>query len=134
MMAISLICVALLAFLCIALGFNVSMARAKSRQVYGYETDPESRMYKAQRAHGNTIEYAPVLILLIYILGQSPQPAWVIVTMVLATFFRYLLVAGLLLPKTMAKPNPMRFVGALGTYITGFVLVVATLMLALKML
>ncbi|MGV6808105.1 MAG: MAPEG family protein [bacterium] len=117
-----LICIALLGFLCFALGFNVSLARARTNSIFEGVIDPENSLYKARRAHSNTIEYAPILAILIYVLGQSAQPGWVIWTMIIATFSRYLIVAGLLLPRTMAKPNPMRFLGALGTYVAGFLL------------
>lgn len=133
-MAVSVICVGLLGILCILLSFNVSLARKDSGQVYGFEIDPASRMYKAQRAHGNCIENAPVLALMIYVLGQAPQPYWVLVLMMLATFFRYLAAAGLLFPATMAKPNAMRFVGALGTYISGFILAIMTAVLGVNAL
>jgi uncharacterized membrane protein YecN with MAPEG domain len=124
-MSIGLICIALLAFLCLALGFNVSMARNSSGTIYGCDINPENNLYKAQRAHGNTTEYAPILAVIIFALIQSPQPGWVMGAIVLVTFFRYLLAAGILLPASMAKPHPMRFIGALGTYITGFVLIAA---------
>ncbi|MDF1761947.1 MAG: MAPEG family protein [Oleibacter sp.] len=124
-MSVYLICISLLGLLVFALGFNVSMARAKSGAVFGGDVDPTSRLYKAQRAHGNTIEYVPMLAILIFALGQVEQSSWVVWTMVAATFCRYLFAAGILLPASMAKPNPMRFVGALGTYVTGFLLVVA---------
>lgn len=130
-MSIPLICIALLALLTIGLGFYVSILRGKQLTTYGGETDPTSSMYKAQRAHGNTVEYAPILALLIYILSQSPQPEWVIWTMVGVTVCRYLLAMGLIFPATMAKPNPLRFTGALGTYIGGIVLGVALLQSAL---
>jgi len=35
--------------------------------------------------------------------------------------------AGMVFPESLAKPNPMRFVGALGTYLTGIMLAVALL-------
>ena len=124
-MSIALACIALLGFLVFALGFNVSMARASSQTMYGAAEDPENRLYKAQRAHGNTIEYAPFLAIMMLALAQSPQPGWVAWAMIAATFFRYLFVAGILLPATMDKPNPMRFLGALGTYLSGIALVVA---------
>jgi len=93
--------------------------------------DPEDVLYKMTRAHGNTIEYAPVIALLIFVLSQSSQPDWVIWCMILVTFFRYLIVAGIIFPKSMAKPNPMRFVGALGTYLTGFALCIAVFLQAI---
>jgi uncharacterized membrane protein YecN with MAPEG domain len=124
-MSVYLICISLLGLLVFALGFNVSITRNSRGAMYGGDIEPESRLYKAQRAHGNTIEYAPMLAILMFALGQIEQPNWVIWSMVVATFCRFLFVAGILLPATMAKPNPMRFLGALGTYLAGFVLVAA---------
>ncbi|MFT4822228.1 MAG: putative membrane protein YecN with MAPEG domain [Halioglobus sp.] len=131
-MPVPLICIALLSFLCIALGFSVSLARSKQEVLIGNSTDPEDVVFKRIRAHGNTVEYVPILALLIYILSQSPQPVWVMWLMVLVTACRYLLVAGLIIPKSMAEPNAMRFVGALGTYIFGFGLVAALAIQALS--
>ena len=124
-MSIYLICIAMLGLLCLGLGFNVSMIRAKSSTLYGGESDPESKLYQAQRAHGNTIEYAPILAVMIFALGQSPQPNWVLCSMVAVTFFRYLFVLGIQLPVTMNKINPLRFIGSLGTFLLGFFLVAA---------
>lgn len=129
-MSVSLICVALLALLVVGLGFRVSLARKKSNTSFGCELEPTDPLYKAIRAHGNTVEYVPTLALLIYILGTLPVASWVLWTMCLATFFRYVLAAGILFPATMAKSNRLRFVGALGTYLTGFVLIFALLLQA----
>ncbi len=129
-MSIYLVCIALLALLCLLSGFNVSMLRGSSGVFYGADPQPDSKLYKAQRAHGNTTEYAPILAVLIYALSQSPQPVWVLWCVVLVTVFRYVFVAGILLPPTMAETNPIRFVGALGTYISGLALVVAVLIQA----
>jgi uncharacterized membrane protein YecN with MAPEG domain len=131
-MSTPLVCIALLGFLVIGLGFSVSMTRSKTETMYGSTTDPEDVLYKMTRAHGNTIEYAPIIALLIFILSLSSQPGWVIWCMILVTFFRYLLVAGIIIPKSMDKPHPMRFVGALGTYLTGFGLCIAVLLQALN--
>ena len=124
-MSIYLICIAMLALLCLGLGFNVAILRAKSSTLYGGEADPESKLYQAQRAHGNTIEYAPILAVLIFALGQSSQASWVLFSMVAVTFFRYLLVLGILLPATMDKVNPMRLIGSLGSFFSGFALIAA---------
>jgi uncharacterized membrane protein YecN with MAPEG domain len=109
------------------------MTRAKTETNFGSDPDPEDILYKMTRAHGNTTEYAPIIALLIFILSQSSQPGWVIWCMILVTFFRYLIVAGIIFPKTMDAPNPLRFVGALGTYLTGFGLCAAVLMQALNL-
>jgi uncharacterized membrane protein YecN with MAPEG domain len=131
-MSIYLICISMLALLCLGLGFNVAITRARLGVLYGCEVDPESRLYKAQRAHGNTIEYAPILAVLILALGQSTQPSWVIYSMVAVTFFRYLFVLGILLPATMDKVNPMRLVGSLGSFLSGFALIAALLIQAIN--
>ena len=130
-MSISLICVALLALLLLLLGFNFSLVRARKETMYGADAEPASAIYKAVRAHGNTAEYVPILALLIFILGQTGAAGWVLWAMMLATFSRYLFVAGIILPASMATPNAMRFLGSLGTYLSGLALVVALLMKAL---
>jgi len=131
-MSTPLICIALLGFLVVGLGFAVSMTRSKTETMFGSSTDPEDILYKMTRAHGNTAEYAPIIALLIFVLSQSSQSQWVIWCMILATFFRYLIVAGIIFPKTMDTANPMRFIGALGTYLTGFGLCAAVLLQALN--
>ncbi len=129
-MSIPLICISLLAFLGMGLGFAVSITRSKTDTLIGSSTDPEDTLYKVIRAHGNTMEYVPLLALLIYILSQFSISAWVLWCMVLVTFSRFLLVAGIIIPQTLAKPSPMRFVGALGTYLAGFGLCIALLLQA----
>ncbi len=119
------LCIALLLFLLLALGLLVSLARFKYMAIYGYADDPEHMLYKLVRAHSNTAEYAPALMVVMYILSLSPQASWVDWCVILVTFCRYLFVVGLLFPKTMAKPNPARFLGALGTYIFGLGLCLA---------
>jgi uncharacterized protein len=44
---------------------------------------------------------------------------------VLYRLFRYLHAAGMLLSPSLDRPQPLRFVGALGTYVAGLLLVVA---------
>lgn len=121
-MNIPLFCVAALGFLTIALGLKVSIERGRTRTLIGYPTDPANSLYKAVRAHGNTTEYAPVLMVLIYALSQHAMAGWVMWSIIGATCSRYLLAVGLLWSKTLEKPSPLRAIGALGTYIFGFVL------------
>jgi len=47
---------------------------------------------------------------------------------VAATVSRVLLVIGLVAWPTLARPNPARFVGALGTYVFGAALCIALLL------
>jgi uncharacterized membrane protein YecN with MAPEG domain len=130
--SIPLICISLLGFLAIVMGIVVTIARGKFNILTGNPIDPENTLNKLVRAHGNTCEYAGIFALIIYILGQTTQPIWVLWFMVLTTFCRYLLVAGFIIPRTMAKPNPMRFIGAVGTYIFGLGLCFALLQQALN--
>ena len=126
-MSISIICISLLGFLTIVMGIAVTVARGKFNILTGNPSDPEHMLTKLVRAHGNTCEYAAILAVIIYILGKSPQSDWVFWFMGLTTFCRYLLVAGFIIPRTMAKPNPIRFIGAVGTYVFGLGLCYALL-------
>jgi hypothetical protein len=45
--------------------------------------------------------------------------------MILVTLSRYLIAIGLIVSPTIAAPHPLRFVGALGTYLLGTALCVA---------
>jgi len=56
----------------------------------------------------------------LFILSTSEQAPWVLWCMIAATASRYIIVAGLVFPQSMAKPNPLRFIGAMGTYLAGF--------------
>ncbi len=131
-MNIQIFCVAALGFLTIILGFVVSIERGKTKTVIGCPTDPASSLYKAVRAHGNTTEYAPVLMVLIYALNQYPLTTWIMCSIIGATVCRYIIALGLLLPKTLAKPNPLRAIGAVGTYVFGLTLCVALAQLAFR--
>ncbi len=129
-MNLSLICIGLLGLLSIALGFAVSTVRGRTEQLYGYTEDPENFLYKLIRAHGNTTEYVGVLAVLIYVAGLSGPATWVLWTIGIVTLSRYLLVIGILVGPTLAAPHPLRFLGALGTYVGGLALSISVLMQA----
>jgi uncharacterized membrane protein YecN with MAPEG domain len=129
---VAYICVALLGILVLGGGFYVSLWRNRTKIVQGYPDDPSHGLHKAVRAHGNTVEYAPVLALIIYIAGLHNPPLWILVCMVGVTIARYLLYFGLLLSPTIARPQPLRFIGALLTYILGIVLCSHVLLLAVS--
>jgi uncharacterized protein len=126
-MTIAIVCTALLALLIFALGLAVSLTRASTGTNIGCKDDPGDRLYKLVRAHGNACEYAPMLAVLILVLGARDPARWVVWTFVAATLCRYLHAAGMLLSGSLAEPQPLRFLGALGTYVTGLLLVAATL-------
>ena len=129
-MTVAIICTALLGLLVFGLGLLVSAGRGSANTVYGQKEDPSDTLYQRVRAHGNSIEYAPMLAVLMIYLGSQGPAAWIVWTFSIVTFARYLIVAGILIPETMEKPNPMRFIGALVTYLGGFALVIATVMTA----
>ncbi|MDQ0390560.1 MAPEG family protein [Labrys monachus] len=124
---VALICTAVLGLLLFGLGLSVSVMRFRERIVAGCEPDPANPLHKVIRAHANTAEYAPFLaVLFLYLGARSPSVAtvWLIVAV---TLCRCLLVVGLIAWPTMAKPNPARFIGALGTYLAGLALCVTLL-------
>lgn len=126
-MTLALVCIGLLGLLVFGLGFGVSMQRRKSGLGVGAPDDNSSGLVRWGRAHGNTCEYAPMMAIVMYLLALSPQPLFVYTMMIMATFSRYLFAAGLIFSETMAKPNPARFLGALGTYLFGLGLTIMLL-------
>jgi len=124
-MTTALVCIGLLGLLVFGLGFAVSLTRSRTDIAFGAPGDPTDPLQKVVRAHGNTAEYAAMLAVLIYVLGARSPATWVLWCMGLATASRYLIAIGLVLSPTLEKPHPLRFVGALGTYLTGFALCAA---------
>ncbi|WP_205796121.1 MAPEG family protein [Burkholderia sp. Ac-20353] len=122
---IALVCTAILGLLLFGLGLAVSIARFRATTGSGCAEDPTNPLHKLVRAHGNTAEYAPFLALLFLYFGAHEPSRAILSLIVAATACRCLLVAGLLVWPTMARPNPARFVGALGTYLCGAALCIA---------
>jgi hypothetical protein len=129
-MATTTVCAALLGLLVFGLGLGVSLTRGTTDRAAGFDPDPTDRLYKMVRAHGNAAEYNPMLAILILAIGAHNPSAWMTWTAIAATAARYLHAAGMILSPTLAKPQPLRFVGALGTYVCGLALVVALLRVA----
>jgi hypothetical protein len=65
-------------------------------------------------------------ILILYLGSRNPS-TWLVWTFVAATISRYLHALGMILCRTLDRPDPLRFVGALGTYVTGMILAFAAL-------
>jgi uncharacterized membrane protein YecN with MAPEG domain len=120
----AVVCSALLGVLVFGLGFAVSLTRGQTQTVGGHSSDPTDRLHKLVRAHGNTCEYAPMLAVLMLLVGMGNPATWVLWVMGLAVASRYSLVAGILIAKSLEQAHPLRFAGALGTYVTGLVLCV----------
>ena len=127
-MHVALVCTALLGLLVFGLGIGVSAVRGSTNQNYGYTPDPTDRLYKMVRAHANACEFAPMLGLLMVVVGARQPAAWMVWTFVVATVSRYAHAAGMILSPSLAGAHPLRFLGALGTYVAGTVLCVAVLL------
>jgi hypothetical protein len=117
-----------LGLLVFGLGLLVSLTRGATNTAIGYNPDPADRLYKMVRAHGNATEFNPMLAVLILYLGAHGPAAWLEWTFLAAAGSRVLHAAGMILSPTLAKPQPLRFAGALGTYVTGIVLAFAALL------
>lgn len=129
-MTVAMICTALLGLLVFGLGLGVSALRGARNTNIGHERDPADPLHKMVRAHGNAAEYAPMLSILMLAIATRGCTTWMVWTFVAATLFRYLHAAGMILSPTLDRPQPLRFVGALGTYLTGLALVVAAVIVA----
>ena len=115
----ALVCTAVLGLLVFGGGVAVSVLRFKTGVISGPAREPDALLNRVVRAHANTCEYAGVLAALFLWHGTQPGPAWVMGLVVAATVCRVLLFAGLVAWPSMGRPNPIRFVGALGTYLAG---------------
>lgn len=124
-MTTALICIALLALLVFALGLAVSLTRGATKRNIGHSDDPADWLHKLCRAHGNATEYGPILALLMLVLAMREPAAWVLWTMIVVTAARYVHAAGMLMGPTLARLQPLRFVGALVTYVGGAALAIA---------
>jgi uncharacterized membrane protein YecN with MAPEG domain len=118
------VCIGVLGLLVIGLGLGVSLTRGATNTTIGFNPDPTDRLYKWVRAHGNAAEYNPTLAVLILYLGTLQPSAWVQWVFVVAALSRVLHAAGMILSPSLAKPQPLRAVGAVGTYLTGLILAV----------
>ncbi|MGV7216485.1 MAPEG family protein [Bradyrhizobium sp. UFLA05-112] len=123
-MNVAIICTALLGLLLFGLGLYVSILRGRFRRSIGHDLGPTDPIHRAVRAHANTAEYAPFFAAMFLWFATRPAPGWIIVTIVVATIARFSLAAGLLWGKSLNRPNPARFAGALFTYLCGLALAV----------
>lgn len=125
--------VALLGVLVFGLGFLVSITRTRTRNAGAVAQDGTDLLYRHSRAHGNTIEYAPMLaVLFLVLLYQEGTPAWAFWLMLPITLCRYAHAAGMLMSQDMRDPEVLRTVGSVGTYLGGFILCAVLLVNALR--
>lgn len=121
-MSFALTCIGLLGFLVIGLGLGVSLKRDTTKRAIGHDADPADPLHKWVRAHANACEYVPILAILIFALANNGESGWNGWLFLAAVVVRYAHAAGMILSPTLAKGHPLRFVGALGTYVVGLVL------------
>ena len=122
-----LICSAALSILTLLLAFWTSVQRGSSNTIaYGAPLEPTSAMAKAQRAHGNSAEYAGLLIALFLVTGFAytgrDLGGLVTWTIVAVTTSRFIHALGFLICSTLEKPHILKAIGALITYLGGLIL------------
>ncbi len=116
-MNIVLLCTAFLVILYAALSINVSRVRLQGR---GSSRATEAQLTQAVRAHDNAAEYIPLLVVLLLYLNSATPGPWVTALAVLGTLSRVVHAAAMLIATTLDQRHRLRFVGALGTYLTLF--------------
>jgi uncharacterized membrane protein YecN with MAPEG domain len=121
-------CIGLLGLLVFGLGLAVSVRRRSTRTSFGYTQDPTDAFYKLVRAHGNAAEYGAMLAVLMLLLSGRAPGLFITATCIAATAARYAHAAGMILSPTLDRPYPLRFVGALLTYVTGLALAIAVVL------
>ena len=126
-MTTAVMCTAFLGLLVFGLGLAVSLTRGQTGTNFGANPDPADRLYKMVRAHANATEFAPMLAVLMLLIGNHNPVSWILWVMWIATLSRYLHAAGMIFSPTLAQPHPLRFAGALGTYVCGLILSVVAL-------
>lgn len=127
MNSVVVFCTAALGALLFLLGLAVSIMRFRSGIGAGPSEDRNSTLNKLIRAHANTAEFAPFLAVLFLYFGWRGPSVLVVNLIIAVTLCRFLLVIGLVAWPSMGRPNPARFIGALGTYLLGSALCVAML-------
>lgn len=64
-----------------ALSFMVGIQRMRAKVVFGAGAAGDTPLQRAIRAHGNNIEYVPLILVLIALLEMTGQPVWLIHTL-----------------------------------------------------
>ncbi|MEM8988439.1 MAG: MAPEG family protein [Pseudomonadota bacterium] len=125
-MGYALLSVGLLGILVFLLGANVSRERRSvAITQHEAEADPKSALRKAIRAHGNCVEYVPMLSLMILAIGlaiPALMSTWIVVLMFAAVASRYIHAIGILTGGSVYEANLLKQIGAAGTYLTGLIL------------
>lgn len=108
-------CSAFLLVLTLILGAMVSIVRTKLNVLYAYPNEPDQILYKLVRAHANSTEYVPVVCLIFYLVNLVGITSVDELVILILTASRFLIIMGICIPKTMARPNWARTLGSFGT-------------------
>ena len=124
-----ILCSAALVILTLLLAFWTSIQRGASSTIaYGAPLAPTSAMAKAQRAHGNSAEYAALFIGLFVITGfayAGRDLGLAVTSLVVAiTVSRFVHALGFLTCATLEKPHVFKALGAIVTYLGGLALAI----------
>jgi len=113
-MQITFTLAAMIALLALALGINVGRLRGRHKVFLGNSDHVD--LFRAQRAHGNLIEWAPIVILLIGAMEYMGADKILLIALGETYFIARICHAfGVILEKD--KPHPLRAIGALGNVI-----------------
>ena len=121
------LCSGILAALYAVLSVNVSVTRLRKRKD---ATITEAQLVKAVRAHGNASEYIPFFIAGFLFLSIGGPDGILSTIAVVATASRFAHAAGMFRIANVNERHPLRYYGALGTYICLFAVAVAILVRA----
>lgn len=114
-----LLCAGVLVLLYAGLSNNVSRMRLRNQKSSDVT---EAEMTKAIRAHGNASEYIPLLVALFLYFQLTQAGVMFAVIAIVATLSRIIHAAGMFRIANVSERHPLRFFGALGTYLCLFAL------------
>jgi len=113
-MNIIVLCTAILILLYLGLSYNVSRVRRKRR---GDPSVTDAQLAKAVRAHGNASEYIPLFVVLLLYFNATAAGIVATAIAITITVSRVLHCTGMFLVEDATRAHPLRFLGALGTYV-----------------
>lgn len=134
---VAVICASLLALLLFGVGCYVSVLRARTNTISYFSVpsrnETKTPLARAQRAQGNTSEYAPMLALLILFAGGQPTvEAWWVWCMIAIVLVRYAIVAAFIWGKPLDEADWVRGIGAFLSYALGALLAIGVVIPSLQ--
>lgn len=120
---ITAVLTSLCALLLVFLSIHISVLRVRHKVSVG--DGGINPLMRAIRLHGNTAEHVPIFLLLSLVYELSRDGEQLLIVLAVGFFLSRLLYAWGMLTKTFTR---RRQVGALGTYLTQFMLAIALLL------